>query len=482
MSTILFSWRNCSSCIIVADQSIIRELYENFRFRVEGYRFTPKFKAGIWDGYINLISQRGICPVGLVPDVMKYAISVGYPVKVSEEFREFKAKLVFDAVALQLPFELRDYQLAAIDRALEKKRQIMLLATSAGKSVVMYALARTIPGKTLIIVPNISLISQIESDFNNYSVNNGFSVKENCHFIFAGKEKSANTQITVSTWQSIVNIKDNDFFEQFDSVICDEVHLASSKSIVSIMDRCTNAFYRIGVSGTLDGTKTNEMSLTANFGPVHRVVTAKQLMDAGHVTKAVVKPIVLVYPEAKCKPIRGLPYDDELSVVVQSTRRNKFLSGFADSLQGNSLFLFRFVDKHAEVVKKLIEESDTKKQVHIITADTKKDVREQLRNIVETTDDNIIISTYALFSTGVSINNLHHVVFASPTASSVKVLQSIGRSLRKHESKAIATIWDIVDDFRGDFKTKNYLLKHFEERLESYLSEQFEIKVKEIKL
>jgi superfamily II DNA or RNA helicase len=482
MTDILFQYRNATSCKIIASQHVVMELHARYKFRPEGFQFNPKYKAGIWSGWIELISRDGTCPVGLVPDAMKFAIESGYSCKVSQEFSEFKTKYEFDQKELDLPFELRDYQVTAIQRALDKKRQILLLATSAGKSVVMYALTRIFAGKTLVIVPNVSLISQIESDYKAYSVKNGWSVDDNCTFIFAGQDKNVNKPITISTWQSIYNIKDEKWFQQFDNVIVDEVHLASSASLVSIMQRCTNAFFRIGVSGTLDKSKTNEMSLIANFGPVHRIVSAKQLMDDGHVTKAIVKPIILVYPEKVCKPIRGLPYDDELDVVVKSKSRNQFLVNFANSLEGNSLFLFRFVDKHAEVVKQALIESGTTKVVHIISADTPKDVRENLRKLVEETNDNIIISTYALFSTGVSINNLHHVVFASPTKSSVKVLQSIGRSLRKHDSKALATIWDIVDDYRGKFETKNYLFKHFEERLQCYLSEQFEVSVKEIKI
>jgi superfamily II DNA or RNA helicase len=482
MADIFFQYQNASACKIIAEPHIVMEIHARYRFRPEGFQFNPKYKAGIWSGWIELIGRNGSCPVGLVPEVMRFAIDSGYKCKVSEEFSAFKETFKFDPKELDLPFDLRDYQVDAVQRALDKKRQILLLATSAGKSAVMYALSRIFVGKTLVIVPNLSLISQIESDYKAYSSKNGWSVQDSCTFIFGGQDKKVNKPITVSTWQSIYSIKDDRWFQQFDNVIVDEVHLASSASLVSIMQRCTNAFYRIGLSGTLDKSKTNEMSLVANFGPVHRIVSAKQLMDAGHVTKAVVKPIVLVYPEKVCKPIRGLPYDDELDVVVKSKSRNRFLMNFANGLNGNSLFLFRFVDKHAEVIKQAIIDSGSKKTVHIITADTKKDVREALRKTVETSDDNIIISTYALFSTGVSINNLHHVVFASPTKSSVKVLQSIGRSLRKHDSKQLATIWDIVDDYRGDYETKNYLFEHFEERLACYISEQFDVDVKELKI
>jgi len=482
LHVIKIQYLNASYCQLETTQDILLELIAEYTFRVDNWKFNPKVKAGIWDGIIRCIHRNGMCPVGLVPEIIKWCIDHNYKVSASEEFKLFKAPIEFSSEKLDLPFDLRDYQEEAIKIALEKKRQTLLLATSAGKSVVMYALARTYQEnglKTLIIVPNVSLISQLESDFKNYSTVNGFSVNDNCHFISAGVEKTTKKQIVCSTWQSLQSLLKTDagldILKQYDAIICDEVHLASASVIGKLMNASTNAFFRIGLSGTLDKSKTNHKTITGLFGPIRRIVSAKQLMDDGHITQLIIKAIILKYDKSVCENVCGLPYDDELDVVVKNLNRNKFLVNFANGLSGNSLFLFRFVDKHAEVIKLAIEKKFPNKTVYIVTADTPKADRESLRKKIEESTDNVIISTYALFSTGVSINNLNNVVFASPTASSVKVLQSIGRSLRKHSDKIIATVYDIVDDFRVPKRKDNNLYRHYKERLTTYNKEQFDV-------
>lgn len=480
MSQLYIAHIDETNCKIHADDSTIQEIADQFTFRIENYRFHPKCKAGCWDGYIRLVERSGVVPKGLVPNVIDYCAKAGLEVAVDDEFKKFKDVIPYDLPELQLPHEPRDYQIAAVDRILLKKRQIILSPTSSGKSMIMYMLSRIlVEQKILIIVPNVSLISQIASDFVDYSKKNEWDVDDNCHFISAGVNKNSDKQIICSTWQSVWK-QPQSWFEQFDAVIVDEVHLASADCIVSIMRKCVNAFYRVGMTGTLDGSKTNEMSLIANFGPVHRVASTKQLMDSGIVTRAVVNAIALKYPEETCELMRGLPYDDELKFIITGKKRNNFLANLPKGLNGNSLFLFRFVEHHAVIVRDLMLEKHPDKEIYLVTADTPAEERERIRLRANEVDNMVILSTYALFSTGVSINNLHHVVFASPLKSRVKVLQSIGRSLRKHSSKECAYIWDIIDDLRGDKKQQNYSLGHFLERLDSYKRDQFEVVTKEL--
>jgi superfamily II DNA or RNA helicase len=480
-------WVNSAYCKLEVSDDLLRDLIAEYTFRPHGYKFHPKFKAKIWDGYIRLISRTGSCPVGLVPGVLKYCLSNGHAVAVSDEFKLFGSTLEFSPAELSLPYIPRDYQLESVDIALTKKRQTLLLATSAGKSLVIYMLARAYQKnglKTLVIVPNVSLVSQLESDFKDYASKSDYSIDENCHFISAGVEKSSSKPIVVSTWQSLQALLKTDagkaIMESYDAVIGDEVHLFTAAVLGSLMNAASNAFCRIGLSGTLDKTESSEQTIISHFGPVRRIITAKQLMDEGYATKAVIKPVILKYSETIAKAAKGLPYDDELEVIVKSNKRNRFLTNFANGLKGNSLLLFRFVDKHAEVVKGMILKEYPDRKVFIVSADTPKTDREVLRQYVEENTGVIIISTYALFSTGISIKNLDNVVFASPTASSIKVLQSIGRSLRKLEGKEIATIWDIVDDLRGTKKTPNHLYRHFSQRLTVYNKEGFDVSPTEL--
>lgn len=481
MSKIFIQHVNESHVKIEAEYGILKEYQEMFRFEIENKRFNPLVKAGKWDGVIRLVDSKGIAPKGLVPDFLKHAVESEYEIVLSPEFRKFKEKFEFDESEYGLKFPLYDYQRGAIQRILDKKRQLIISPTASGKSAIIAVAMRAINVKTLIIVPNISLLAQLGSDFVNYFGDSGWDVEEHCYFIGDGIKADKSKQFTVSTWQSLQRLPP-EWFEEFECVICDEVHGATSSVITKIINNCTNAFWRIGLTGTLDNSKTNKMCLQGLFGPVYKVITTKQLMDDGRVTNVLIKPIILKYPEEFCKLVRGLPYDDEVDVIIKNKKRNKFLCNLPKIMNGNSLYLFRFVEEHIDKILKEFKETNPDKQVYVVTAATKKIEREKIRALSETENNVIILSTYSLFSTGISINNLHNVVFASPMASKIKILQSVGRSLRLHDSKSEATIYDVVDDFRGTKKKSNYALKHFLERFEMYSSEKFKITVKEISL
>lgn len=481
MSNIYIQHINESNVQIQCEHGILKEYQQLFSFEIEKKRFHPLVKAGKWDGVIRLIDSKGIAPKGLVPDFLKYAVDSGYEVQISPEFKKFKEEFSYNESDYGMKFPLYDYQLNAIQRVLDKKRQLIVSPTGSGKSAILAMLMRIIDVKTLIIVPNISLLAQLGSDLENYFAASGWDIEEHCYFIGDGIKPQKKHQFIISTWQSLQRLPP-EWFEDFESVICDEVHGASSQVIAKIIGSCTNAFWRVGLTGTLGNSKVNEMSLKGMFGPVYKVITTKELMDDGRVSNVVIKPIILKYPEEFCKLVRGLPYDDEVDVLIKNERRNKFLVGLPMVMKGNSLYLFRFVEDHIDKLKDDFQKRNPDKQIFVVTAATKKNERERIRQLVEVENNVIILSTYSLFSTGISINNLHNVVFASPMASKIKVLQSIGRSLRLHESKSEATVYDIVDDLRGSKKKNNYALTHFLERFETYTAEKFKVNVKEIQL
>jgi superfamily II DNA or RNA helicase len=444
------------------------------------------YKSGRWDGWIRLVHRNGTFPTGIVPLVMKSLMNSGEQVSLSSEFSAFKETLPFVEDDLDLPFALWPHQIDAISIALTKKRRTILSPTSSGKSLIIYCIARTMIDaglKILVVVPSVMLVQQMSSDFADYSVKNNWDVEGNVHSITAGENKNTRKPITVSTWQSLQNIKDPAYFEQFDAVFGDEAHGAKATELSSIMEQCVNAFYRIGLTGTLDGDKANELTVQGHFGPTTRVAETKELQDLGQVSNVKIHTHILKYTDPQfLKAVKGLPYKDEIQVIVNKKSRNNYIQKVVGELEGNTLILCMLVETHVKPLAEQLQLAFPEKQVYILSAKTKKEERERLRKLAELESNLIFISTYALFSTGVSIKNLHNCVFAHPLKGCIKILQSIGRVLRLHASKEFANVIDIADDFRGTSKKENYALSHFIIRANLYRQEKFPINIVEAQI
>ena len=315
------------------------------------------------------------------------------------------------------------------------------------------------------------------NDFREY----GWDVANNCHTVFAGRDKGSELPVIISTWQSIYKMQQK-YFEQYELVIGDEAHGFKSKSLTAIMTKCINAKYRIGTTGTLDGTQTHKLVLEGLFGKVHKVTTTKKLIDQKHLSPFTINALVLKHPDSICHNLKGINYQEELEYLISSEARNKYIVNLTIGLERNTLLLFRFVEKHGKLLYDMIKEQDVNnRKIFFVFGGTDTDTREQIRSIVERETDSIIVASYGVFSVGVNIRNLHNIIFASPSKSRIRNLQSIGRALRKTEQKQIATLYDIADNLSYKSK-KNYTLEHFDERLKIYEEELFNVSKYHIKL
>jgi len=325
-------------------------------------------------------------------------------------------------------------------------------------------------------VPTTSLVEQMYSDFKSY----GYDSETNCHKQYAGKDKNTDKFLTITTWQSIYN-REPEYFEQFDFVLGDEAHQFKAKSLATIMSGLTETKYRIGCTGTLDGTQTHKLVLEGLFGAVLKVITTKELIDNKQLADFKIKCLILKHPEEACKQARSWDYQSEIEYIVMNAQRNAFIKNLVLSLKGNSLVLFQLVEKHGKELFKLIDAEKGSRKVFFVYGDTDVEVRESIRAITEGESDAIIVASYGTFSTGINIRNLHNVIFASPSKSRIRNLQSIGRGLRKGDNKESAVLFDISDDFRiGKFT--NFTLKHFVERVKIYEEEKFTYKFYNIEL
>ena len=405
---------------------------------------------------------------------------------VQDEYSLYHAKKFIDSLDLHArgdKIEVEEHQVAAYIHAMQNRRALILSPTASGKSLIIYLLFRQLWQyqnlKGLIIVPTTSLVEQLFSDFGDY--NNG-SMEEHIHRIYQGKEKDTNKPLTISTWQSLYKMP-KEYFEQFDYVMGDEAHNFKAQSLTSILTNCVNAKYRFGLTGTLDGTKTHKLVLEGLFGPVKKVISTKSLIEKGIVSNFEIKCLVLKHTEEESKAVKEMTYAEEIGYLISNQARNKFVKNLAVSLGKNTLVLYQMVDKHGKILYDMIRETEKigNRKVFFVHGGTDTSDREDIRKIMEIEQDAIIVASFGTFSTGINIRNLHNIIFAMPTKSSIRTLQSIGRGLRKSDGKEIATLYDISDDLRVG-KHMNYTLKHFVERTKIYNEEAFPFKIYKIGL
>ena len=481
---ILFKKKDDVYLTFEGDRHDMQQLSDYFTFEVPGAKFSPQYRNKFWDGKIRLANLKNFTLyAGLWEEIIKFAKELD--VKVEFEGNKFsfpgRDQPVTDdmiegflKVVEPDQIKFRDYQKEAFKIAIRKQRALLLSPTASGKSLIAYSLCRwweqVHDRKILIIVPTISLVSQLQGDFNQYSNN-----KYNTYGITGGVEKNTDSRCIISTWQSIYNMPAS-WFAQFSSVIVDEVHHATAKSIQKIMNKMIICPDRIGLTGTLQETKTHELVLKGLFGPLSKIITTKELIDRDQVSDLEVRILSLEYKEEYCKLVSTYKYQDEIDFLINYEKRNKIIAKMASDLPGNTLVVFnRLV--HGQTIFDLIE---TKKDKHYVAGETDKDLRETIRYLTEE-NDTIIVASLGVFSTGINIRNLHNLIFAHPTKSKIKVLQSIGRVLRKPDNGKKATVFDIVDNLK--YKARdNFVLRHANERVKFYVDESFNFKISKLEL
>ena len=465
---------------ITCEASVAQELCDFFTFTVPGHTFMPAYRMKIWDGKIRLFNiHNRLLYSGLLEYVFIFAEKRNYEVKPDGDWwkpRKIEKNEKF-LESLKLPFEPRDYQLEGFHHALSYKKSLLVSPTASGKSLIIYLIVRALNVKTLIIVPTTSLVSQLYSDFQEY----GWDSAKYCHQVYAGQDKVSDKQVVISTWQSIYKLHKKTF-EPYKLVIGDEAHGFKSKSLTSIMTKCVNAEYRIGTTGTLDGTQTHKLVLEGLFGKVYKVTSTAKLIDRKQLAPFRVEIVVLKYPDVICEQFRKIKYADELEFIVGHEKRNKYIRNLVLSLEGNTLLLFRLVKKHGRILYDMIKEkTNDNRKTFFVFGGTETETREQIRAIAETERDAIIVASYGVFSTGINIRNLHNIVFSSPSKSRIRNLQSIGRGLRLSDNNQETVLYDIADDLRWKNR-KNYAYRHHEDRMKIYDEEKFPYKIYNISL
>lgn len=496
--------KNATFCKVLCEQSILHELADAFTYDFPGAKFTPKFKAGIWDGKIRCLSAvtRQIY-VGLIPQIIQYCKENN--LTVSDEVSE-KGNIVTREIIEKFckslniqkngkPIDIYDYQVDAVYQAIKNKRLTTISPTSSGKSLIIYCIIRWLllnEQKGLLLVPTVNLVAQMRADFIDYSTANGWDADNFVHMVTAGKPKQSEKLVILSTWQSLYKIGrgtkkggqvadglTNAYFEQFDWVMCDEVHLGKAASITGIMERCINAYTRFGFTGTLSDIDIDELVIMGHFGQKFTSTTTAEMTERGQATKMKIRILNLKYPQEIRKMSKKMSYDEQLDYVVTSQRRNEFVAKLAISQKENVIVFFNFEKQGKPLADMLEQMADGKKKILYIDGGVDVSKREDIRQLIAKRNDLILVASYGTLSTGWNSPNLHVAIFASPSKGKIRVLQSLGRMLRLNDGKDEAILFDLCDDLSANKKT-NYLYEWAIGRIKYYCQEKHEYKILDI--
>jgi len=476
MSHLSISKKNEVNLQVKSETHVYYELSDYFTFDVPGAKFMPQYRNKYWDGKIRLFSNHtGEIYVGLLDKLIQFCEDHNYtyefkdneyyglPFQTNDLISREGVKDYMYSICKHVP---RDYQIEGVYDALKHNRKLLISPTASGKSLMIYSIVRYYVEKKqsiLIVVPTTSLVEQMYKDFEDY----GWDVGSFCHKIYAGKERETNSQVIITTWQSIYKLP-RKYFERFSVVIGDEAHQFKSKSLISIMTKLSDAKYRFGFTGTLDGTQTHKWVLEGLFGPSYKIIKTDELMKKGHLATLDINVLLL-----KHSPNKFETFEDEVQYIIGHEKRNRFICNLALDLKGNTLILFARVEAHGQPLYEMINNKKIdNRNVFFIHGGVDTEDREKVREITEKESNAIIVASYGTFSTGINIKNLHNIIFASPSKSRIRNLQSIGRVLRKGDKKVKATLYDIADDIRYKSR-KNYTLNHLIERIKIYNEENF---------
>jgi len=488
MSDLIIEKVNSSCVHLVCEDGLSHRFYNVFSAYAPGYRFNPRFKLHVWDGKVrcyNPITQ--ILPIGLLNNLLiwcdqhkiEYSMQ-GFDKPLRDNIDKAELEKQMNSY-ITAGFQARDYQVNAVHAALTNRRGILLSCTGSGKSLMIYTFLRYLLDnkdvhRAILIVPSVSLVEQMFSDFRDYGWDD---LEDHVEMLYSGKKPTFKKEILISTWQSLEK-EDPEFFEVYDACVVDECHQAKCNVVTRLLKLMHNAEYKIGTSGTLPTEISEQLQINSVIGNVLFELKSCELIARGYLTKLNIAAIFLKYPLSFIEENKERTYQEEVKMVEEYPNRNKVLNFIIDhtSPMNNMLILVNHRN-HLKDVEDYLHKNYPEKKVSIITGDVKAKVREEIRVGIEDEDGTILLATYQTMSTGVNIPKLHAIMLFSNSKSRIKVLQSIGRGLRKHNSKNKVIIYDIVDDLSYKKRTgriaKNYCMQHFDERSSYYIEQEFPV-------
>ena len=433
-----------------------RALMQKFEFEVPGARYMPSVKLGRWNGKVSYCSLAGSTFINLLEDIIPILEELNYTIEL-EDMREYQTQFDFTEIQQDTfkevlwpkghvcegqSIELRDYQVEVINEFLKNPQSIQEVATGAGKTIMTAALSKSVEdyGRSIVIVPNKSLVSQTEEDYINMGLDVG---------VYFGDRKEYFKQHTICTWQSLNILLKNtkrgeaqctidEFIEDVVCVIVDEVHMAKADALKALLTGVmSHVPIRWGLTGTVPKAKYESIALQISLGPVINKLSAKELQDKGVLAKCHVNIVQLQDGQEFSN------YQSELKHLLSDEKRLDKMASLIDSIKqsGNTLILVDRINAGQALVERLDD-------AVFVSGGMKVVDRKEEYDDVAISDNKIIVATYGVASTGINIPRIFNLVLIEPGKSFVRVIQSIGRGIRKAEDKDFVQIWDITSSCR----------------------------------
>ena len=466
-----------------------KALMKLFEFEVPGARYLPSVRLGRWNGKTSYFSLGGSSYINLLPEILPVLENSGYDIEL-EDVRTYQTSFSFSEVTEQTfkhkvwpakhpkagePVVLRDYQIEIINNYLKNPQSLQEIATGAGKTLITAALSYSIEqyGRSIVIVPNTSLVTQTEADYINLGLDVG---------VYYGGRKEFNKTHTICTWQSLGNMLKNtksgeaevgigDFLEGVVCVIVDEVHQAKADVLKTLLTGVMSHIpLRWGLTGTIPKAKFESMSLTVSLGPVIGKLSASELQDQGVLSNCHVN--ILQLQDAVEFP----NYQTELKYLVENSQRMDCIASRIHTIKstGNTLVLVDRIEAGKILHLKLEQLGVPEDEVVFVSGGTKSTTRTDHYDDIATATNKIIIATYGVAAVGINIPRIFNVVLIEPGKSFVRVIQSIGRGIRKAEDKDFVNIWDITSSCK-------FAKRHLTQRKTFYKEANYPFDVEKLK-
>jgi len=462
---------------------IRQKLASALKFEVPYARYMPQFKLGRWDGKVAFFGIGGTGYVNHLDVIAQVLHKNGVEIADIDDRRQ-SVKLNFTPITESYwadqgvcwptghemagqPIVLRDYQVEAVNNFLNNPQSLQQIATGAGKTITTATLSHITEslGRSIVIVPNKSLVTQTEEDYINCGLDVG---------VYFGDRKELGKTHTICTWQSL-NILDKkhkdgsavlslaEFLEGVNTVIIDEVHQAKAEILRKLLTQnLKNAPIRWGLTGTVPKEQFEFQSLLASIGPVTGNITAKELQDKGVLSNCHVNVCQLVdLPEFR-------DYQSELKYLVTDDNRIEYIAELLNTVKqsGNTLILVDRISA-GEKLQALMPDSV------FVKGDVKLKDRKQAYDDINEGTNHVVIATYGVAAVGINIPRIFNLVLIEPGKSFVRVIQSIGRGIRKARDKDFVQIWDITS-------TCKYAKRHLTQRKKFYKEARYDFTIEKI--
>jgi superfamily II DNA or RNA helicase len=446
-----------------------KELSNKFKYEIPGARYLPAVRLGRWDGKIAFFQMGGSTYVNLLPEIIPYLDQQGYHLEL-EDLRDYKTQYDFEQVTEKTfehimwpdkhpmagqPIVLRDYQVEIINKFLENPQCLQEIATGAGKTLITAALSYCCEphGRTIVIVPNKSLVTQTEADYKNMGLDVG---------VYFGDRKEFGKTHTICTWQSLnillkgsrnheVDITIGEFLQDVVCVMVDEVHMAKADALKTLLTGVmAHVPIRWGLTGTIPKEDYEFVSLKCSIGDVIGRLSASELQEQGVLANCHVNVLQLV------DHVEYKDYQSELRYLLETEARLDYIAKLVESIRksGNTLVLVDRIAPGRALIEKI-------KDAVFVSGGTKADDRKEQYDDIATMDDKVIVATYGVAAVGINIPRVFNLVLIEPGKSFVRVIQSIGRGIRKAEDKDFVQIWDITS-------TCKFAKRHLTKRKQFY--------------